>query len=394
MIAVIADDFTGAAEIGGVGIRNGFNVVIDTKVDGNVKADILVIATDTRSQHPGQAALLIRKTTLDLLALKPDFIYKKMDSIFRGNVGEELLAQLSVSAEKRVLLVPANPELKRTIKDGVYYYEGVPLNAFNFTNEIAQEKASPLVMDLIGESARACASVITTGEDLPEQGVIIGDTSSSGDLEKWAKKIDARTIPSGGAEFFDAILRNRRNAGRKEVNRVQLGQKVLYVCGSAFMKSRMLVKAAREAGREVIYMPEKLFCSEERYPQLIAEWAAEIRDGLAGKNKVIAAIDNPHCPDKEHLPGRIKKAMADVVENLLKQAKVDELIIEGGATSFSIIQRLNFTRFYPTHEFGAGAIRMRIEEREDLFLTLKPGSYPWPGSIWEYPESQQIKNEF
>jgi len=109
MIAVIADDFTGAAEIGGVGIRNGFRVVIDTKVDSNLETDILIIATDTRSQNAEQAIALIKKTTLDLLALKPDFIYKKMDSILRGNVGDELLAQLSVSGIERALLVPANP---------------------------------------------------------------------------------------------------------------------------------------------------------------------------------------------------------------------------------------------------------------------------------------------
>ncbi len=394
MIAVIADDFTGAAEIGGVGIRNGFSVVIDTKVDGNVDADILVIATDTRSLPPEQAIAVIRKTTLDLLALKPDVIYKKMDSIFRGNVGEELLAQLSVSGKTRVLLVPANPELKRTIKHGVYYYDGIPLNAFSFTNGIAEKRASPLVMDLIGESARAYAAVITTDDALPEQGLLIGDTSSSEDLEKWAEKIDARTIPSGGSEFFDAILRSRKNSGKRDMNRVQLGEKVLYVCGSAFMKSRLLVKAAREAGQEVIYMPEKLFCSEEQYGLLLAEWARAISDGLARKNRVIIAINNLDCDGVERFPAKIKKAMADVVENVLGGTKIDELIIEGGSTSFAIIQRLNFTRFYPTHEFGAGAIRMRIEERKDLFLTLKPGSYAWPGSIWDYSEDHQMKNEY
>jgi len=33
MIAVIADDFTGAAEIGGVGLRYGLQVLIETEVN-------------------------------------------------------------------------------------------------------------------------------------------------------------------------------------------------------------------------------------------------------------------------------------------------------------------------------------------------------------------------
>lgn len=391
MIAVIADDFTGAAEIGGVGIRNGFRVVIDTKVDGSVETDILIIATDTRSQNSAQATALIKKTTLELLALKPDFIYKKMDSILRGNVGDELLAQLSVSGKERALLVPANPVLKRTIKDGVYYYDGIPLNELSFTNGSVKKRTSSQVIDLIGEKARAYVSVISTYDELPAKGLIIGNTSSSDDLEQWVKKIDEKTIPSGGSGFFDAILKSRKNSETEDPDPVHLGEKILYVCGSAFINSRSLVKASKEAGQEVIYMPQKLFCSNEQDKRLIAEWTAEIIDSLERKNKVIIAINNLDCEDVEGLPARIRKAIADVIESVLSRIKVHELIIEGGSTSFSIIQRLNYSRFYPTHEFGPGSIRMRIEEQKDMFLTLKPGSYVWPESIWEYPVDHQMK---
>jgi D-threonate/D-erythronate kinase len=391
MIAVIADDFTGAAEIGGVGIRNGFRVVIDTKVDREVETDILIIATDTRSQSSGQATALIKKTTQELLAFNPDFIYKKMDSILRGNVGDELLAQLRVSGKERALLIPANPVLKRTITDGIYYYEGTPLNEQSFTNGSVKKRASSHVMDLIGEEARAHTCVISTHDDLPENGLIIGNTASSGDLDQWVKKIDEKTIPSGGSGFFDAILRSRKDSTRENFKPVHLGQKILYVCGSAFINSRSLVKASKQAGQEVIYMPEKLFCSKERDKSLIAEWTAAVIDGLDRKNRVIIAIDKLDCHDVEGLPVKIREAIADVVENILSRTKVDELIIEGGSTSFSIIQRLAYTRFYPTHELGPGSIRMRVEEQKDIFLTLKPGSYVWPASIWDYPVNHQCK---
>ncbi|KAA0988801.1 four-carbon acid sugar kinase family protein [Dyadobacter aurulentus] len=391
MIAVIADDFTGAAEIGGVGIRNGFRVVIDTKVDSSVETDILIIATDTRSQAPAQAADLIKKTTQDLLALKPEFIYKKMDSILRGNVGEELLAQLHVSGKERALLIPANPVLKRTIKDGTYYYDGMPLNEFSFTNGTVKKRVSSKVIDLIGGETGTDICVISTHDELAEKGLMIGNTSTLEDLEAWVKKVDEKTIPSGGSGFFDAILRGRKDAGKEEFNPVHLGEKILYVCGSAFIDSRLLVKASKESGQEVIYMPEKLFCSDDQDERLISAWTADVIDSLEKKNKVILAIDNLECGEVENLPAKIRKAIADVVENVLSRSKVDELIIEGGSTSFSIIQRLNYTRFFPTHEFGPGSIRMRIEEQKDIFLTLKPGSYVWPESIWEYPVHHQMK---
>ena len=56
MIAVIADDFTGAAEIGGVGLRYGLRVVIETSVQQQAEADLHIIATNSRSLNPDEAS--------------------------------------------------------------------------------------------------------------------------------------------------------------------------------------------------------------------------------------------------------------------------------------------------------------------------------------------------
>ena len=87
MIAVIADDFTGAAEIGGIGLRHGLDVVIETEPIQNGNTDLLVIATDNRSLPKDEAALKIEYITAELMKLKPDIIYKKIEasSITPGN---------------------------------------------------------------------------------------------------------------------------------------------------------------------------------------------------------------------------------------------------------------------------------------------------------------------
>ena len=94
MIAVIADDFTGAAEIGGIGLRYGLNVVIETEDIQSHNADLLIIATDTRSLSAKEASEHIFQITKELQKLKPQFIFKKIDSALRGNIAEELLAEI------------------------------------------------------------------------------------------------------------------------------------------------------------------------------------------------------------------------------------------------------------------------------------------------------------
>src|SRR5690554_2793952 len=109
MIAVIADDFTGAAEIGGIGLRYGLKVVIETEPFEQPDVDILVIATDTRSLNGEEASAQISRITRDLMKIRPELIFKKIDSALRGNIVEELAAQMKTSGKKRGVIIPANP---------------------------------------------------------------------------------------------------------------------------------------------------------------------------------------------------------------------------------------------------------------------------------------------
>src|ERR1700748_1065595 len=118
MIIVIADDFTGAAELGGIGLRYNLKVEVNTRVNLQSKADLLVIATDTRSMAKDDAVAEMEKVTEEIVKLNPTLIFKKVDSVLRGYVAEELLAHISKLSHSRALLVPANPGLGRTIVNG------------------------------------------------------------------------------------------------------------------------------------------------------------------------------------------------------------------------------------------------------------------------------------
>ena len=59
---VIADDITGAAEIAGIAVHYGLQVELLTDVGGSApKADVLVVATDTRSLSEADAVAETRR---------------------------------------------------------------------------------------------------------------------------------------------------------------------------------------------------------------------------------------------------------------------------------------------------------------------------------------------
>lgn len=383
MIAVIADDFTGAAEIGGIALRHGLSVEIDTRVHAHAEVDVLVIATDCRSKSEAEAKGIVREVTKDLLALSPGVIFKKTDSLMRGHVAQELVAQMEISGKGRVLLIPANPSLERTIRDGVYYAGGVPLNESHLANAARNKIVYSGVLDLLGEISRPFTHVISLQDELPHTGLMIGNTITETDLDHWVHQLDADTIPAGSGGFFNAFLKRWAPAGNKKLqDTVILGKRVIYICGSAFPLSKASVAEARSRGRCVSYMPTDIFCSGIDVATILEQWANDIEQGLKQTGQVVIAVDEVQYGDFEDVSNEIRLGMATVIEKVMQRTEVNELVIEGGATASSIIEKLNYKRFFPKQELAVGVIRMKVEGNQDLFLTMKPGSYQWPSSIW------------
>ena len=72
--------------------------------------------------------------------------------------------------------------------------------------------------------------------------------------------------------------------------------------------------------------------------------------------------------------------MAKAVREILKQKTVKEIFIEGGSTAAAILQELNIKKLIPVNELQRGVVRMKVN---DLFITVKPGSYELPEQIKE-----------
>ena len=73
----------------------------------------------------------------------------------------------------------------------------------------------------------------------------------------------------------------------------------------------------------------------------------------------------------------LKQRLVLVIQKLLVQCKVKELLIEGGATTYSLLKSLNWKMLTPVEELSPGVVRMKVPD-SPVYLTLKPGSYHWP----------------
>jgi uncharacterized protein YgbK (DUF1537 family) len=364
MIAVIADDLTGAAEMGGIGIRHGLRTEIRTAVGTSADADLLVIAADSRSKHEKAAVEEMTTITRELRLLKPEWVYKKTDSVLRGHVMAELKVHLENLDFRNALLIPANPSLGRIIRDGQYYLNGEPIHKSSFSCDPEFPILSSDIQDML-HTKNQPVPIRKPTEKLPVRGIIVGEAASTDDLHAWAQNIPPQALLAGAAGFFSAILDNRHATVTATI--AELIPPILYISGSTFENNRNLIRQ-QAANGGVTYMSDTPF-------------QQKVLDDLKDYGKAIVAIE-PVPQSQSALELRLK--MARELAPLLRQEKTKEIFIEGGSTAYAILQQMGWRRFFPEQEFAQGVVRMSVPGTPGLHITVKPGSYAWPQSTRFY----------
>ena len=386
MFAVITDDFTGASELAGIALEKGYRTVIETQSVYPANADVLVIATDMRSQDPQSAAVVSAKLTKQILKMQPEFIFKKVDSVMRGNIGPELEAQMRAENKPSALLVPANPSRQRTINGGVYYVGGTPVANSGFALNHEFSAASSRVVDILRTGGATRAICISADEPFAGAGVHVGNAVTDHDLEAWAARVDDNVVPAGAADFFAAVLDSRGQASSKNGKpRLEaFGARRLYLCGSNFPSSRDAVAEARSHSVAVSDMPDEIYYADKFDVGKVFDWANSLQAMVEDNGAVIVTANQVPGPDRPFRRRVITRSMAEVASRVVKAGLVDELFIEGGSTSQAVMSALNADSLYPSQSIAPGVTRMRVDAYPQLHITMKPGSYSWPACVWNF----------
>jgi uncharacterized protein YgbK (DUF1537 family) len=385
MIAVIADDFTGAAEMGGIGLRYGLQVEINTTVNTRSDADLLIVAADTRSMDPEGAAGEMERLTAALLPLDPVLLYKKVDSVLRGHVAAEMRAQMRMMGLDKALLIPANPRLDRTIRDGHYYLQGRPVHLSSFSIDPEFAITSSDIQDML-RTREAPVSIRKATEALPAEGIVVGEVSTTGDLAAWAERIEGQIFAAGAAGFFAAILDKIYATGLASNEQGMIrsaltsGHPGLIVCGSTFRQSRETIQKIRAKGGPVSYMPAHLASLQPDSEADYDRWGDEVVSLIRSTGRAIIAVAPEDSVDGPGAARLLRERTARFVQKVFDRIDIRELFIEGGSTAYAILGQTGLHTFFPLEEIATGVIRMRVGEKPSLSVTVKPGSYTWPAS--------------
>jgi uncharacterized protein YgbK (DUF1537 family) len=385
-IVVIADDLTGAAEIAAIGHRHGMSASVVTNASGLAStAELLVFDTDSRLDDAKTAAEKISALGKKISGDPPALLYKKTDSVLRGPVRAELEALARSLNAQRILLVPANPALGRTIRSGAYAIQGVPLHETAFARDPHHPAKTSEACQLLGVTGALPVNACRIDTPLPLSGIIIGDAFSNTDLVAWARRAPPDAVLAGAAEFFSALLDERGFSPRSVVTEPALPDgAVLAISGTTHSAGATLRANAARADIPILAMPPELSRADVGgvATNALQRWTENMRAQLADRGRALAVFDGPVSSDPP-IAAAIRRAFGELARELLARHAVQHVIIEGGATAAAITRALGWHELHLMHAWAPGVASLRPDGEPKFTLTLKPGSYAWPSALWQ-----------
>lgn len=203
-LIILADDLTGACDAAVAFTRGHEPVRVQITGDELVTASVQAIITQSRELPPADSEASIRNIAQ---RLPPDTeLFKKIDSVFRGNTVAEIAAVLRHARFDLAVIAPAYPELGRTVSNGILHI-----------HDGTEDRTVPIaeLLAKAGCSLNAVAADLSTDElaatfrrSLNNPAAILCDASTQEHLAhivRAARSLDIRILWIGSGGLAHAI---------------------------------------------------------------------------------------------------------------------------------------------------------------------------------------------
>ena len=406
-ICIIADDLTGANDTSLQFFLTGCKTQVafgeDISVDENLKTEVFAMSTESRNTDVDTAHKKVLNVAENIIK-KYNFehIYKKIDSVLRGNIAAEILTLLEVLELDAAVIFPAFPNEGRTTIGGYQLVKGIPLQR----TEVSRDPAFPItesnivnilknqmpeeirdIVDLISLDTvmKGAGPILTKLNELVSKGkkLIVADAVSTTDLEQIALAVTKSTykiIPSGSAGAAQALSRiwNPEPETKKEEPVIPNLPKLI-VSGSATDLTASQIKRLKEYddienAYFIAIKPENIFSDD------FEEIAQRIINNLVKNNTVVihssALMENTeeinsllieHELTKDIFISKICDYLAAVTKTVIYQ-KEAILITVGGETSYKCCRAIG-SKNLQTIDTVAPAIPLGVDHKGQYIVT-------------------------
>lgn len=403
-LLILADDFTGALDTGVQFAKRGISTVVSfgedengTVADGH--AEVLVIDLESRHDKPSVAYKKVYNAAVTAYGAEVPFIYKKTDSALRGNIGAELQALLDAAGSQLLEFIPAFPKNRRTTVGGWHYIDGVKVAESVFGSDPFDPVMDSYIPDIIAEESDAYVAV-GGAKVLEYPAIRIHDAETDEDLSRIAsilageKSTRALAGCAGFAEYLPELLGLKK--GEEESAHGGKDCSVLVISGSLNDITLRQIEVAKMHDYPVITLDRKQTQSENYWRENDCGNFIRVVDASL-RAKGIAIIESVDCLGDckvslvdDDSDGREEKRLvtaeniADMTAKILKEISPDVLVVFGGDTLVSIVNRLKCSTITPIGEITSGVVVSKAAlPGGEMLLVSKSGGFGGEDTVRE-----------
>ena len=389
-VLAIADDLTGALEVGALFAESGVANVVTTRstLDRDPStADFPVCVVDLESRHLAaeDAAKKVGDVATELRQAGGRGLYKKTDSTLRGPIGAELNAIMEAWPDRSLVFVPAYPRLGRVVRGGRLFIDGRPLEKTDFSHDPLQPVHSGWLREILEPSVDARVVLVENSDALSlrleqaeKPALYVCDGETEDDLDAVAQCVMSRKVwpLMAGPAGFVRPLSELLSLPHGERPRRSAASTGLVVNGSLHAASRKQIQRAQSSGLPLVVLSADQVSDADALRELIAlsrehRWVLFETEPLKGSR----------APDST-VSRTIAQRLAKVVSSFLAAHRTEALVVFGGDTAHAIVSALEVSDLRPLGELQVGVPVCHLQQGEiDLTLATKAGGFGGPDTV-------------
>lgn len=378
---IFADDFTGSNDTGVQFSKNQLKCIVTTSKDHITglldDADVIVFDSESRFDKKEVAYKKAFEAGNLVKSKNIPYIYKKLDSTFRGNVGAEISGMMDALGKKHTIIVPAFPSNKRTTKNGIVYVNDVPVHETEFANDPRTPVNQSYIPAIISEQTDKSIEVINFNEvgkgrldlsqsinKLLDKGIqlVVIDALNDSHLDLIASitsELHEKVIYSGSPGFAEHLSKYLDFSAPYKPN--------IIIAGSVSEVTRKQIEYAAERMKlELIDIDtEKLLTGgqEEESGRIMQEVHLA---SAQGSDIIIRSSPSNNSANETFISGsrmglsrddvseRIAQFLGEVTNRIIVEIKINGLLLTGGDTAIKAARALNSSGTIIHNEIQSG----------------------------------------
>ncbi|MDQ0889479.1 uncharacterized protein YgbK (DUF1537 family) [Paenibacillus sp. V4I9] len=414
MIGIIADDITGANDIGIMYAKASISTHVypmeawtGREQSSGADPEVLVLDTHSRLDTPDDAYTKVYQMTKRLQEAGCARFINKTCSVFRGNIGTEFDAMLDALEASFGIVVLGFPKNGRTTLNGIHYVHGKKLEESEFRNDPVHPMLSSNLVDILQSQTDRRVGlipihIVEQGASILEEQIavmkqsgftyVILDVRDQQSLKIIAQALQDEPIICGSSALAEEL------ALLEKANAVQMGVKnklpalgrpaVLCAAGSLMPQTAAQITYAKKHGLTALELESLLLFNpvekQAHCKQLVEQASRFLKDG---QDVLIHASNSPHKVAATKVKGVelgygntevsviVSKALSDVIQSVVDETGQQRLLIAGGETSAAVCDKLGIGGLSIWREIEPGLPSCLTIQTPQRFLVLKSGSF-------------------